>query len=121
MENFDSIVPEEAIAIAKLLGTLGHPIRLMMVCELLGGELYAGELTERFGTTKGNISQHLTLLLKQGILLREQRSKRNYYRIADPRVAAVIRVLKDHYCPAGTHRKAGKRARKSPNAPTNKD
>jgi DNA-binding transcriptional ArsR family regulator len=117
----EAIVPEEAQAISGLLGTLGHPIRLMMVCELLGGELCAGDLTARFGTTKGNISQHLTLLLEQGILRREQRSKRNYYSISDPRVAAVIRVLKENYCPE-IHRSGSKPAKRArPRTKSGKD
>ena len=95
------IVPSEAIMISDLLGVLQHPIRLMMVCELLEGEVCAGDLTETFGTTKGNISQHLTLLLQHGIIERESRATKNFYRIADPRVAILLRVLKENFCPNG--------------------
>ncbi len=95
------IVPSEALVISDLLGVLQHPIRLMMVCELLDGEVCAGDLTDRFGTTKGNISQHLTLLLQHGILERESRATKNFYRIADPRVALLLRVLKENFCPHG--------------------
>ena len=95
------LVPSEALVISDLLGVLQHPIRLMMVCELLEGELYAGELTEKFGTTKGNISQHLTLLLQHGIISRDSRANKNFYRLADPRVAILLRVLKENFCPHG--------------------
>jgi|GEM_PF-3921767 len=95
------IVPSEAVVISGLLGVLQHPIRLMMVCELLEGEVCAGDLTSRFGTTKGNISQHLTLLLRQGIVERESRANKNFYRIKDPRVAVLLRVLKENFCPHG--------------------
>ena len=95
------IVPSEAVVISDLLGVLQHPIRLMMVCELLEGEVCAGDLTARFGTTKGNISQHLTLLLHHGIIHRDSRANKNFYRIADPRVAVLLRVLKENFCPHG--------------------
>ena len=95
------IVPGEAVVISDLLGVLQHPIRLMMVCELLEGEVCAGDLTTRFGTTKGNISQHLTLLLHHGIIHRDSRANKNFYRIADPRVAVLLRVLKENFCPHG--------------------
>lgn len=95
------IVPDEAVVIADLLGVLQHPLRLMMVCELLEGELCAGQITEKFGTTKGNISQHLSLLLRQGILERDTRATKNFYRIADPRVKTLLRVLKETFCPNG--------------------
>lgn len=95
------IVPAEAVIISGVLGVLQHPIRLMMVCELLDGEVCAGDLTEQFGTTKGNISQHLTLLLRHGIISRDSRANKNFYRIADPRVAILLRVLKENFCPHG--------------------
>lgn len=95
------IVPSEAVVISDLLGVLQHPIRLMMVCELLEGELCAGDLTDRFGTTKGNISQHLTLLLRHEVISRQSRANKNFYRIADPRVAVLLRVLKENFCPHG--------------------
>ncbi|MBN8216350.1 MAG: winged helix-turn-helix transcriptional regulator [Spirochaetes bacterium] len=95
------VVPREAVAISRILGALRHPIRLMMVCELLDGERCAGDLTERYGTTKGNISQHLTALIGQKIVLRERRANRNYYHIADSRIESVIRLLKKQYCPSG--------------------
>jgi len=100
-ESNTQFVPDEALVISGLLGVLQHPIRLMMVCELLEGELFAGELTEKFGTTKGNISQHLTLLLRHGIIDRDSRANKNFYRIADPRVAVLLRVLKENFCPHG--------------------
>ena len=95
------IVPHEAVVISELLGVLQHPIRLMMVCELLERDLIAGEITRCFGTTKGNISQHLTLLLQHGIIERERSGTKNIYRIADPRVEKILRVLKKTYCPNG--------------------
>lgn len=95
------VVPREAVVISSLLGALRHPIRLMMVCELLEGERCAGDLTAKYGTTKGNISQHLTALIREKIVLRERRSNHNYYHIADSRIESVIRLLKKQYCPMG--------------------
>jgi len=98
------IVPHEAMVISDLLKVLQHPIRLMIVCELLERELYAGEITECFGTTKGNISQHLTLLLEHKIIDRESRGNKNIYRISDHRIESLIRVLKKNFCPHGPSR-----------------
>ncbi len=84
---------------AKRLKVLAHPTRLMIVCHLLGGELFAQELLDLLGTTKGNISQHLTALLRQKIIARQSRGRHNYYRIADDNMKSLISHLKRLYCP----------------------
>jgi DNA-binding transcriptional ArsR family regulator len=71
----------------------------MIVCHLLGGELYSQELLELLGTTKGNISQHLTALMRQKIIARQSRGRHNYYRIADDTMKSLIAHLKKLYCP----------------------
>ena len=107
------IVPQEAVLISELLGVLQHPIRLRMVCELLEREMFAGDLTECFGTTKGNISQHLTLLLRHEIISRERQGKNNVYRIADPRVETLLRVLKSNFCPNGPSKPSSTQTKRS--------
>jgi ArsR family transcriptional regulator len=91
----------EAETVATVLKRLAHPARLMAVCHLLRGERYALELSDRLGTTKSNVSQHLSALVAAGILAREQRGNRNYYRIADDRVRALIGFLEASFCPDG--------------------
>ena len=92
-------VPPESKKIAKLLKVLAHPIRLLIVCHLLSGEMFANELLECLGTTKGNISQHLTVLLPQKIIARRKEGRHNYYRIADENIRILVETVKKLYCP----------------------
>ena len=92
-------LPVESKKIAQLLKVLAHPLRLLIVCQLLSGEMFAQELLESLGTTKGNISQHLTILLRQKIIRRRKDGKHNYYSIADDNVHTLIQTIKKLYCP----------------------
>ncbi len=57
-----------------------------------------GELLERLGTTKGNISQHLRLLEAKGLVNKRRDGNRIYYSIKDPRVGELLRCVKNLYC-----------------------
>lgn len=91
-------IPAEAKALSKLLGTLRHPLRLLMVCELVKGPRFAGDFTAALGTTKSNISQHLTILLRQGLIARTSRGTHNLYRLKDPRMVALMGLLFREFC-----------------------
>jgi ArsR family transcriptional regulator, virulence genes transcriptional regulator len=98
MDKKSEKLARDAAIVARLLKSLGNPLRLLLVCHLADGELFARELNDRIGTTKGNVSQHLTALLKTRLILRERRGNRNYYRIADPRVNKLMQFLRKAYC-----------------------
>lgn len=84
---------------AALLKTLSHPIRLLIVCHLLEKQMYAQEITDELGTTKGNISQHLTILLDAEIIHRISIKNRNLYELKDIKIKKLIKVIKEQYCP----------------------
>jgi DNA-binding transcriptional ArsR family regulator len=95
----------------RILAPLSHPTRLLIVCLLLERERYAGELLQALGSTKGNISQHLRVLEQAGHVASRRDANRVYYRIADPRLGALVRAVQSLYCPglalAGGASKAG--------------
>jgi DNA-binding transcriptional ArsR family regulator len=53
---------------AEICKTMADPKRLMMVEELRNGELSVGELGARLGLPQANVSQHLSILRKRGIV-----------------------------------------------------
>lgn len=81
--------------IADYFRALAEPLRLRIINILRNeGERNVGELTERLGCSQANVSKHLSLLTKQGLLARENRGTASYYRIAD----ACIYDLCDLVC-----------------------
>jgi len=71
---------------AELFAMLSTPTRLRIVCELCEGEKNVGELLGRVGVSQPNISQHLGMLYRGGVLGRRRAGSQMYYRIVSERV-----------------------------------
>jgi DNA-binding transcriptional ArsR family regulator len=81
------MLDERALAyVAEYFRALAEPLRLKIVNTLRQGECNVGELTERCECSQANVSKHLSLLAKAGLVAREARGTSVYYRIADQRV-----------------------------------
>ncbi len=59
---------ERADAVAALLKTLSHPVRLVLVCTLVEGEYSVGALEEELGIHQPTLSQQLGVLRDAGIV-----------------------------------------------------
>lgn len=84
---------------AALLRLLGNEKRLMILCQLVDGELSVGALQARIGLSQSALSQHLALLREQGIVATRRESQTVYYRIADAAALRVIETLAELFCP----------------------
>jgi ArsR family transcriptional regulator len=86
----------QAVATLKLLA---NEDRLLLLCQLAGGELSVGDLEERLGIRQPTLSQQLGVLRTEGMVLTRREGKRIFYRVADPQVLEVLAVLYRLYCP----------------------
>ena len=98
--------------VGSLLACLSHPTRLMIACLLLHREHYGQELLTEMGTTKGNISQHLAKMQKIGLIAAREQANRVWYRVADPRLKALVSTLEKLYCPELSLRLKGAKPRR---------
>jgi DNA-binding transcriptional ArsR family regulator len=89
----------------SLLKLMAHPIRLMILRHLRGGECCVSRMIECFQIPQPNISQHLKLLLSAKIVRVEQRGRKRCYSLADPRVEKILAVLDGAISPGGAGRK----------------
>ena len=71
--------------VADYFRALSEPLRLKLLNALRAGPLNVGELTSLLGCSQANVSKHLALLAKLGLVSRESRGTSVYYQIADPR------------------------------------
>jgi DNA-binding transcriptional ArsR family regulator len=90
---------KDAAGVGRMLASLANPTRLLIVCLLMDRERFALELLQELGSTKGNISQHLRVLERQGHILSRREGQRVYYRIAEARLAHLMSTLQHLYCP----------------------
>ncbi|WP_308116416.1 ArsR/SmtB family transcription factor [Falsiroseomonas oryziterrae] len=93
---------EKAAEAARLLRLLGNENRLLLLCHLAGaGEMGVGALAEAIGLSQPALSQHLALLREDGLVATRKEAQAVFYRIADPKAARLLEVLRDLYCPPG--------------------
>lgn len=80
------------------LKALSHPSRLMVLCNLIDGEVTSGELAYRLDISHPNLSQHLAKLKAEKLVATRRTSTTIYYQIADPRISKIIDVLYEMFC-----------------------
>ncbi|WP_267226559.1 ArsR/SmtB family transcription factor [Dyella silvae] len=86
---------DEAVSALKALGS---PNRLMLLCQLLDGERSVNELAEALELAQSVVSQHLSLLRRDGLVAGRREGQSIYYGIADERVHALMAKLFELYC-----------------------
>lgn len=89
---------ENAAAAARLLRALANERRLMILCQLSGGEQSVGELQPLIGLSQSALSQHLSVLRSDGLVATRRDGLSIYYRIADPAAAQVMTTLAAIFC-----------------------
>ena len=87
-----------ATDVSDLLKLLGHPDRLMVLCQLKFGEQSVGELSRNVGIKQSPLSQHLARMRHEGVVTSRRDAQTMYYSIADDKVAEVVSVLYKLYC-----------------------
>ncbi len=89
----DGLSNEALQKVATYFQALSEPTRLKILNLLRSGERNVGEIALATGYTSANVSRHLTLLTKQGLVAREGRGTSVYYRIADDSVYALCDLV----------------------------
>lgn len=85
---------------AQLLRLLANEKRLLILCHLIArGEMSVGALVETVGLNQSALSQHLAKLRDDDLVAYRRQSQTIYYRVADPKAARIIELLKDLFCP----------------------
>jgi DNA-binding transcriptional ArsR family regulator len=91
---------EKAAEAARLLRLLANENRLLVLCHLVAeGEMSVGALAEALGLSQPALSQHLARLREDGLVATRKEAQTVFYRLADPKAARVLAVLRDLYCP----------------------
>lgn len=101
VQTFDSGTLEaRAAEAAMMLKMLANENRLLILCRIAqDGEVSVGVLAAAAGLSQSALSQHLARLRNEGLVETRRAAQTVYYRIADDRVARLLDVLKDIYCP----------------------
>ena len=83
---------DEALAdlVAQRLQAVGQPMRLRLLAKLNEGPATVSGLTEEFQAVQQNVSQHLSILHRAGLLARKKVGTQVYYELIDSNVITMI-------------------------------
>ncbi len=79
--------------IAERFRALSEPTRIKLLDRLREREATVLELTELIGTTQQNVSKHLGVLQRSGIVARRKQRNFAYYRIIDEGVLSLCEAV----------------------------
>lgn len=80
---------------ADVCKTMGHPLRIEVIDLLQENELCFSDILEATGGLKSNLSQHLTIMTKKGILKMRREGKYNYYSLASKKVSHACQLMRE--------------------------
>ena len=83
---------------AALLRTIANKNRLLVLCQLSQGEQCVSELEEMLGIHQPTLSQQLSVLRNQQLVVTRREGKQIYYSVSDPKVLTLLKTLYGLYC-----------------------
>jgi DNA-binding transcriptional ArsR family regulator len=95
--NFAQMQASAAQA-AELLKAMANKHRLLILCILNDQELSVSELNSQVDIPQSTLSQHLSVLRKDGLVKTRREAQTIYYSLSSEEVKAVISTLYSLYC-----------------------
>ena len=83
---------------SELLRSLGNRHRLLILCQLTEGERSVGDLAAFLGLRDSTVSQHLSLLRRDGLVRARRDGQTIWYSIASPPARRVLETLFEIFC-----------------------
>jgi ArsR family transcriptional regulator len=99
-EELDAMV-DNATTASNFLKAISHEGRLMILCHLVTGEKSVTELEELLAARQAAVSQQLSRLRLEGLVVPRRDGKAIYYRLADDRPRRILEVVYDLFCKNG--------------------
>ena len=91
---------ENAKRATALLKSMANESRLLILCQLSQKEMSVGEMAEYILLSQSALSQHLSILRREGLVKTRRSSQYVHYSLDSEEVKAVIGVLYEQFCSA---------------------
>ena len=79
--------------VANYFGLLADPTRLRILSCLCAEEHPVHDVVEKIGLTQANISRHLNILYRAGVVDRRREGSSVFYRVVDPNFVDICRTV----------------------------
>jgi len=80
---------------ASAFNALAHPLRLKILEKLRAGPSCVCKIIPYVGGEQSNVSHHLSILRKAGIVQSEQKGQEVWYRVVDVRIFDLIDLMNE--------------------------
>ncbi|MBY6003627.1 metalloregulator ArsR/SmtB family transcription factor [Salipiger bermudensis] len=91
-------IADKAAAASAFLKAISHEGRLMILCHLVTGEKSVTELEELLSARQAAVSQQLSRLRLEGLVVPRREGKAIYYRLADDRPKRMLETVYELFC-----------------------
>ena len=82
----------------SLLSAMCNEKRLLILCQLIESERTVNELAELVGAAQPTVSQHLSLLRREGLIDVRQDGRTRFYALAGNEAREILGTLQSLYC-----------------------
>jgi DNA-binding transcriptional ArsR family regulator len=82
---------------AMMFAALANPARLQILEVLAEGPASVNQIAESVGLKQSMTSQHLSALLRAGVVLKHAEGNTRIYRLRGPRIAQVLKLVDEFY------------------------
>ncbi|WP_050603252.1 helix-turn-helix transcriptional regulator [Ruegeria sp. 6PALISEP08] len=89
---------ENATRASNFLKAISHEGRLMILCHLVSGEKSVTELEQLLSARQAAVSQQLSRLRLEGLVVPRREGKAIFYRLADDRPQRMLEVVYELFC-----------------------
>jgi ArsR family transcriptional regulator len=89
---------ERATNASNFLKAISHEGRLMILCHLVSGEKSVTELEELLAARQAAVSQQLSRLRLEGLVIPRRDGKTIYYSLADDRPKRILERVYEVFC-----------------------
>ncbi len=96
-DELDRIV-DKATTASNFLKAISHEGRLMILCHLVTGEKSVTELEELLAARQAAVSQQLSRLRLEGLVIPRRDGKTIYYRLADDKPRKMLECVYELFC-----------------------
>jgi DNA-binding transcriptional ArsR family regulator len=86
-------LPGHYYANAEFLRAMAHPARLRMLTGLRRCACNVSQLWKQLKISQPLASQHLNRMRRAGLIVGERRGQETCYRLADPRILKILKLL----------------------------
>ena len=83
---------------SNFLKALSHEGRMVILCHLVSGEKSVTELEELLSARQAAVSQQLSRLRLEGLVIPRREGKAIYYRLADDRPKKLLETVYELFC-----------------------